>query len=314
MEDNKLTTQTNTGFNIVTDKQMWDYMKEVAKTFIESRAMPSYLQNASQVIVVLQAGREMGFQFFESIKYLYMVNGSTQITGQGAIRRIKEAGYEIEYEDKDDECTVRVLDYRNEIPGHGKGPSTVTAEETVNFKDAEDSGYTKDSKGEIKTGWRKGMNRKLKLRYLAVSTIVKSKMPEVLGSAVDIVEVAEDYPRVEKQVAQVVNEEPQITAKEFISKKRKEKKEADNAEIVEAALEVEEGEVVEAPEDPQLISVRKEFFAVANDLEWDPEDAKREIKTYFGDKKSFNDLTYLELLSYVRGMRLRLKQKQQEGK
>ena len=52
------------------------------------------------------------------------------------------------------------------------------------------SGYTNSRSG-VKIGWVAGTNRKLKLRYGAVSVLIKSKLPHLLNGA-EIKEVWED--------------------------------------------------------------------------------------------------------------------------
>lgn len=225
MEDTQIHTQGNV-FSISTHKQLWEHMNTIAKTFIESRAMPSYIVNSAQAMVVLEAGHEMGLQFMESVKYLYLINGSIALTGQGAARKLKDAGYRAEYKDEEDKCTVTVFKGKEEI-----------ASETVTFKEADDSGYTKTKDGDIKPGWKPGMNRKLKLRYLGLSIIIKTHLPDVLGSAVDIKEVAEDYPVEEKKKEPLINAEQKASLDEFINKAKDKKN--NQADVIEEAEVVE---------------------------------------------------------------------------
>jgi hypothetical protein len=79
----------------------------------------------------------------------------------------------------------------------GGHKNTEVYEETMTLKMAQDSGYTGTNDGGSKVGWKPGINRKLKLRYGALSIIIKSYIPEILGPASDIAEVAEDYPAIE---------------------------------------------------------------------------------------------------------------------
>lgn len=201
---------------------VWDQMGKMATTFIQSHAMPSTIQNAAQAIVVMQTGFEMGMKPMEAIKSLYIVNGQVNVYGAATIRRLREHGYSVSYEMKTDgggSCVATVT----------KGKEKYT--ETYSFDNAEKSGYTKDSKGCLKVGWRLGINRMMKLRYGAVSMIIKSYLPEVMGSANDIVEVAEDYPEIKEEKTVIVDNQPKtiITPPEkkeeniqaFIDKNRK---------------------------------------------------------------------------------------------
>ena len=161
----------------------YQQMKLMAIDFMKSEALPKGFANAEQVLVCLQAGREMGMKPFESINSLYFVNGSLNIWGKATMRRLREHGWNIQYSETDNKggtCTATV----------SKGNESFT--DSYSFEDAEASGYVKDSYGKPKIGWRPGLNRKLKLRYGVLSLIIKSYIPEVLGTANNIVEVQED--------------------------------------------------------------------------------------------------------------------------
>lgn len=164
------------------DPNLYVQMKALANDFIASKAIPSVWQSASQVLVGLQTGVEMGMKPMEAMNSLYPVNGAINVWGKAITRRLKEHGWTIQYSDESQEtCTVTVT----------KGDESYT--ETFTYAEAEASGYTKDSRGQIKIGWKPGMNRRKKLRYGVLSLIIATYIPEVLGSAMGIVEVSEDY-------------------------------------------------------------------------------------------------------------------------
>lgn len=164
--------------------EVWEQMTKMAQVFIQSGAMPKNIANAQQAIVIMQTGFEMGMKPMEAIRSLYIVNGQVNVWGAATIRRLKEHGWDIKYEmeaDKGGSCKATVTKDRKNYS------------ETYSFQSAEKSGYTTDSYGKLKVGWREGVNRNMKLRYGAISMIIKSYLPEVLGSATDITEMAEDY-------------------------------------------------------------------------------------------------------------------------
>lgn len=162
-------------FNPVT----WAQFKEMAGTFIASGALPKET-NAAQLMVKMQCGFEMGMKPFEAIKGLYIVNGVIAIGGRDLIKQLRKHGWAVEYFDESDEgVSMRVT----------KGDQEYT--DTFTFDMAVKSGWTSSSSG-LKFGWKEGANRKLKLRYAVASQLVKSYLPEVMGSAVDVAEVAED--------------------------------------------------------------------------------------------------------------------------
>lgn len=154
----------------------------VSKNLIDGHAIPQGFQTREQVFMAIMAGREMGMGMIESLNSLYFVNGKINLYGSGLVARFRTAGWSITYQDESDtQCTAVVSKNKD-----------VDISATFLFEDAEKSGYTKGRDGTLKFGWKLGMNRKLKLRYGALSLIAKTYLPEVLGSARGIVEIEED--------------------------------------------------------------------------------------------------------------------------
>jgi hypothetical protein len=213
-EDRSLTIKSN-----YFDPIVWGQMKEMSQVFFTSHAIPSYIANAPQLMMIIQAGYEMGMKPLEAMKSLYMVNGSINLWGSALIRRLREHGW--------------VVAYKMSTENEGTCVATVskdkeTYSESYSFSSAEKSGYTKDSKGSLKVGWRVGVNRNLKLRYGAISMIIKSYIPEVLGSASDVAEIVEDYPIIESEPTKPVTKGEKIVSgngnlEEFINAKKAEK-------------------------------------------------------------------------------------------
>lgn len=169
------------------DPNLYVQMKALANDFISSKAIPSVWESSAQVLVGLQTGVEMGMKPMEAMNSLYPVNGAINVWGKATTRRLKEHGWTIQYSDESQEsCTATVT----------KGDESYT--ETYTFAEAEQSGYTTQvnkytKQTELKVGWKPGMNRKKKLRYGVLSLIISTYIPEVLGSAMGIVEVSDDY-------------------------------------------------------------------------------------------------------------------------
>lgn len=179
------------------DPVIWNQMRGMAETFKASGALPPE-ENAMKLIMKMQAGYEMGMSPIESIKSFYFVNGAINIFGSAVIRRLREHGWSIEYDEtKPNACTATVT----------KGEESYS--DTFKYEDAEKSGWTYGNK----PGWKEGANRINKLRYGVISKIIKTRIPEVLGSAVDIAEIAEDYHTVEDrysaQIAPIIEEQSQ---------------------------------------------------------------------------------------------------------
>lgn len=215
-------TVSNTFMNPV----VWQQMEKMAQVFFMSKAFPSYIQNAAQLQVIMQAGYEMGMKPMEALKSLYIVNGQVNVWGAALGRRLREHGWTIKYnKDKDadeGEGVTAIIERKSTKEKY---------EMTAYFSAAEKSGYTKYN-GTEKVGWRAGTNRRLKLSYLALSMLIKLHVPEVLGSASDIQEVAEDYPidEAKKEKAGFSASKPTTLSETLEAKnEKKEKKPEENA-------------------------------------------------------------------------------------
>jgi len=160
------------------DPVVWQQMKGMAEVFKNSGALGSS-ENASTLVMKIQAGYEMGMKPIESVKSFYFVNGVLNIFGAAVVRRLREHGWRIEYKDEENKCAATIT----------KGDEIYS--DTLTFDEAKQSGWV-ESYGKLKPGWMPGANRKLKLRYGVISMLIKTYIPEVLGSAVDIAEVAMD--------------------------------------------------------------------------------------------------------------------------
>ena len=174
-------TTTTSAFNPI----VYSQMKQLAVDLISSGASSADAKSPEQLIVKLQAGFELGMTPVESLNSLYIVSGRVTIWGAALIKRLRLAGWSVQYKDESQEqCTISVA----------KGDEFI--EDTFYYKDAQDSGYTSGQNG-LKIGWKPGQNRKLKLRYGAASQLIKTYLPEVLGLIAGIKEIDEDAPQLE---------------------------------------------------------------------------------------------------------------------
>ena len=149
-----------------------------------SKSLPNTFTNVAQVQMALMAGHEMGMTTMESLNDLYFVGGKLQIYGKATPAALRRAGWRIrKFEETKDSCTATVF--------NPKTNEEIT--DTFTFEDAELSGFVKDKYGNIKIGWKEGANRKRKLRYAALSQIIHTYLPEVLGSVSGIGDYSEDY-------------------------------------------------------------------------------------------------------------------------
>lgn len=168
----------------VMDPVAYAQMKKIATDMIASKSLPQTFTNAAQVQMALMAGHEMGMTTMESLNDLYFVGGKLQIYGKATPAALRRAGWRIKkFDETEDSCTATVY--------NPKTDEEIT--DTFTYKDAELSGFVKDSRGQVKMGWKPGANRKRKLRYAVLSQIIHTYLPEVLGSVAGIGDYSEDY-------------------------------------------------------------------------------------------------------------------------
>jgi hypothetical protein len=179
VNNNKITTregitlaksQATSIFNPV----VWEQIKGIAETFVQSKALPAYLQNAAQVVVVMSHGLDMGMSPSESLSSLYPVNGSVTIWGRAVIARLTKMGYKIKYDDG--EC----MNEKAFCTATVTAPDGQEFVEKYTFEEAQASIHMNDKNNSWKAGWKPGQNRKLKMRYGAINIILKSYLPHLL--------------------------------------------------------------------------------------------------------------------------------------
>lgn len=175
----------------------WGQMEKLAQTLVQSKALPRDIQNAPQAMVKLQAGLEMGLTPMQALTGLTIINGVANPWGKTVTFLLRQKGWRIAYEEADDQCTAIVKKDDEEYQETLTFQQAEQSKFTTQLRKDRDGNYAKDAHGQyikdLKAGWYPGVNRKLKLRYGALSMIIKSYIPEVLGGAADIAEVAEDY-------------------------------------------------------------------------------------------------------------------------
>lgn len=172
----------------------WEQFKGMAATFVKSGALPKDT-NAEQLVVKMQAGYEMGMKPFEAIRALYIVNGMISIGGRDLILQLRRHGWSVKYEKESDQSVTATVK---------RGDEEYT--DTFTYKEAQASGWT-TTYNKPKPAWLPGANRNLKMRYAVISKIVKSYIPEVIGSVVDVYEIAQDtVPLYQDHQVQVVED------------------------------------------------------------------------------------------------------------
>jgi len=199
----------------------YEQIKVVARDLIKSEAVPASFENENQVFMALLNGRSMGMEFVEALNSFYIVNGKLTIYGAARLRQLRKIKYKVEYKESnwltdEAECTAIVTNIDDPSESY---------EETVTFAEAQASKYT-ESKYGLKAGWYKGINRKKKLRYLAVDVIIDSYIPEAKGGVVGSTEIVQDAPVYAERVDQPSHAD---NINEALKKKK-----AQEAEVVES--------------------------------------------------------------------------------
>ena len=185
MTNNQTLTNQNATTNMtlgIFEPHLWAQMEKVAQTFINSRAMPSYITNPAQLMLIFSHGAQMGMSPTEAVSSLYLVNGMVNIWGKAAVARLTREGYRLTYKEGDCDndnawCEVTVE----------RGEERYT--QLYTFDMAKKSIKLTDKYNHYKPGWIPGQNRLLKLRYGAINIILKTYLPHLLYSCNGLAEI-----------------------------------------------------------------------------------------------------------------------------
>lgn len=131
----------------------------VANEFYKAGCFSGNIQNAHQAFVIIQAGAEMGMKPMESINSFYIVNGKITIYGPAQIKLLKKHGWRVSFPVSDKSKVTCRVEKGDEI-----------YEESYSIND-----LPSNSKA-------KGFAPQEKLRYHAVSRILRFNLPEVMDA------------------------------------------------------------------------------------------------------------------------------------
>lgn len=141
-----------------TELQELGVLIKYADYLCKSEALPPTYKNASNVLVALQTGKEMGLQPMQSLRMLYIVNGNIKPWGTAYPFFLKKAGYTINIGKHDKTiCEVTV----------NKGEETYSYTATI-------ADVKRDSKA-------LGFAPKEKLYFHACSRIINYYLPEIMA-------------------------------------------------------------------------------------------------------------------------------------
>lgn len=248
---------------------------------IKGGAISKDCSTVPQAMMKIAVGKDMGLTPAQSLNMLYIVNGQVQAWGKGLSYLLRKAGWRYTFEDRADSCTITIT----------KGDESYS--DTATFENAKKSGYTESSyngRSFLKVGWKDGQNRLLKLRYMAMSMVIKSYVPEILGGAMDIVEIAEDVD-LDAPIKEIKAEETQA----FVEKENEQRKAEDEAVEAEIVAEVEDQEI----DENVLGAVHRRYIEYCGqEQSMDYDEAVELIETQLGEK--FKNLTGQQITEFVK--------------
>lgn len=168
----------NQPFNADLTLKNFDAFTKLAKTFMESDALPKTIKNEAQLVMILQAGADLGMTITASMQSLAFIHGRVTIYWEKVIELVKSQGYKISLDEdfsytdeKTDSGIVRT--YKGYCKAIIKDKEGDIWEETFTIDEARDQ-WLLD-----KDNWK--TYPKLMLRYRAIRNAVKFFCPEVLG-------------------------------------------------------------------------------------------------------------------------------------
>jgi len=161
----------------------------MVEKYAKSGALPSSIQNAAQLHMVMMAGFEAGMRPMESLNAFYIVNGKLTMYGDAVIRQLKKSSYKIAWKESTDKVSTVVLTDKD---GNEH-------EETYTWEEAVKAGLT-TKKGPWQT------DPKSMMRWKCIGRAIRFFCPEVLGGTQYLKEEAQDF----QEITAVVDYTPAI--------------------------------------------------------------------------------------------------------
>ncbi len=75
----------------------WNVMVNMANVFIKSAALPKHISNASQLLMILQTGKEMGLKPMQAINGIYILNGKVALYAHVMLSKVLEGGVKLKW-------------------------------------------------------------------------------------------------------------------------------------------------------------------------------------------------------------------------
>lgn len=161
---------------------VWEGINKMAVVFHNSGALPKAIDSTAKVIMVLQAGKEVGMQPVEALQAYAFINGRLTMFGNAVIAQVAKAGHDITWGHCDDQtATVTVTRCDNK--------KSMT--ETYTIEDAKRAGLIN------RDVWKAYPRRMLK--YKAFAEVANFLTPDALHGA-QMREIVESEPVEEPKV------------------------------------------------------------------------------------------------------------------
>jgi hypothetical protein len=84
-------------FSSFPTQEEWNTINVIATTLKNGGVLPKGIDTVQKMVVVLQAGREIGLQPIEALNSLYFVNGKIAMYGEAVPMQIRRAGHRISW-------------------------------------------------------------------------------------------------------------------------------------------------------------------------------------------------------------------------
>lgn len=164
----------------------------VCKQFMASGAVPSSFKTPEAVMMVIQAGRELGMKPIESINGMMIINGQIRLWGTALSARVTRLGYKINWKESTPELArVTVIDPEGVESGEESYSKTEASQASLLGKGAW-IGHTKTM-----------------LRWRALATCIKFNYPHLLQG----IGVAEDSDELDSIEGEVLEEQEDNASK-----------------------------------------------------------------------------------------------------
>lgn len=220
------------------DLEQFEKIKTFANYFVEQKAFPKGVDNVAKLVMILQAGKDLGLSVTSCMSGLCLINGIVTVYGNVGALVMKKSGYDwkvIEWNSK--KCKIKIW------KGRSEEEATKTDEVEYTIEEATHAWIVKSDP------WIKYPQEMIYWKCLARAR--KRVCPEVL----DGVAIFEDYQEMEKETKVIDADEllKDFATEETTSTRHKLKKvkEQEQEVVIEQDIPTEpEYEIPEMPEPP----------------------------------------------------------------